>query len=181
MIYLIDGRSGAGKTTYASTLGLEVIHLDDFYPGWSGLAEASRMVARDVLDPIHPGFWRWDWDNNCRKEWVALPHRTDFVIEGVGAITEENIHAAYHYSQHHADQLRDVTQHPGTAALSASELSAHCRLIVLELDADERKRRALRRDPDYAEYWHMWAAQEDIHMATVGKLATRYPIEFLST
>ena len=42
---LIDGRSGAGKTTFAGLVGeatgFHVIHLDEFYPGWGGLIAVS--------------------------------------------------------------------------------------------------------------------------------------------
>ena len=65
---LIDGRSGSGKTTFAAALarltGHEVIHLDDFYPGWWGLNDAMSMVAHDVLHPTHPGYQRWNWETN---------------------------------------------------------------------------------------------------------------------
>ena len=92
---LIDGPSGSGKTTLANhigfVLGIQVVHLDDFYPGWGGLAEGARMVADDVLDPVAPGFWRWDWEQNKRAEWVPLVPGADLVVEGVGAVTEASI------------------------------------------------------------------------------------------
>lgn len=82
---LIDGPSGAGKTTLAlqigEALGIPVVHLDDFYPGWGGLAEGARMVAEDVLDLERPGYWRWDWERGCRGEWVALPPGGDVIVE----------------------------------------------------------------------------------------------------
>ncbi|MEO8095730.1 MAG: hypothetical protein ABI632_12485, partial [Pseudolysinimonas sp.] len=41
-VVLIDGRSGAGKTTLARELaplvGAQLVSLDDVYPGWDGLA-----------------------------------------------------------------------------------------------------------------------------------------------
>ena len=53
MIVLVDGPSGSGKTTLATRLGillrLPVIHMDDFYPGWSGLAAGSDIIAASVL------------------------------------------------------------------------------------------------------------------------------------
>ncbi len=50
-VVLIDGRSGAGKTTLARDLapmlGAQLVSLDDIYPGWAGLEAGSAAVARD--------------------------------------------------------------------------------------------------------------------------------------
>lgn len=135
---LIDGPSGAGKTTLANqigaALGIRVVHLDDFYPGWSGLAEGAAIVARDVLDPHAPGYWRWDWENDRRGEWVELDPDADVIVEGVGAVTRASIGKA---------------RKRGTVDT-----------LWVRADAEVRKRRALKRDPYYAEFWDMWAAQE---------------------
>lgn len=135
---LIDGPSGAGKTSLAAqigeALGIQVVHLDDFYPGWGGLAEGARMVAEDVLHPECPGFWRWDWERDRPSEWVPLDPAADLVVEGVGAVTEASIRAARRRGE--VDTVR-VTANAGT-----------------------RKARALNRDPGYAPRWEMWAAQE---------------------
>lgn len=137
---LIDGPSGAGKTTLANhigqALGIQVVHLDDFYPGWGGLAEGARMVADDVLDPATPGYWRWDWQQNTRGEWVPLVPGADLVIEGVGAVTEASIGRAK--ARGDVDTLRVIAA------------------------AETRKARALTRDPGYAPWWDMWAGQETL-------------------
>lgn len=137
---LIDGLSGSGKTTLANhigaALGIQVVHLDDFYPGWGGLAEGARMVADDVLDPVAPGFWRWDWERNERGQWVPLEPGADLVVEGVGAVTDASISKAK--ARGDLDTLRVV----------AAE--------------EKRKARALKRDPGYADWWDMWAEQEKI-------------------
>lgn len=137
---LIDGPSGAGKTTLANqighALGIRVVHLDDFYPGWNGLAAGARMVAEDVLDPRRPGFWRWDWQRNRRAEWVSLEPGADVIVEGVGAVTEASIGAAK--ARGDVDTLR----------VSAA--------------AATRKARAIERDPGYAPWWDMWAQQETL-------------------
>lgn len=138
---LIDGPSGSGKTTLAeqigNALGIRVVHLDDFYPGWGGLAEGARMVAEDVLDVANPGFWRWDWQRHRRGDWVALDPAEDLVVEGVGAITE--------------------------ASISKARMRGSVNTLRVTADAATRKHRALKRDPDYAPYWDMWAAQERLH------------------
>lgn len=137
---LIDGPSGAGKTTLANqigqALGIQVVHLDDFYPGWGGLAEGARMVADDVLDPATLGYWRWDWQQNTRGEWVPLVPGADLVIEGVGAVTEASIGRAK--ARGDVDTLRVIAA------------------------AETRKARALTRDPGYAPWWDMWAEQEKL-------------------
>ncbi|OIR41584.1 hypothetical protein BJP08_07505 [Corynebacterium sp. NML140438] len=135
---LIDGLSGAGKTTLAkqigAALGIPVVHCDEFYPGWNGLEEGARIVARDVLSLQDPGYWRWDWERNCRGEWVSLDPTSDLIVEGVGAVTEGSIVAA----------------------------RARGCVNTLWVDAAEslRRSRALLRDPEYARFWDMWAAQE---------------------
>lgn len=136
---MIDGRSGAGKTTLSRSLGeqlgWQVVHLDDFYPGWSGLAEGARMVATDVLHPTAPGFWRWNWQTQARGEWVRLDPTRPLIIEGVGALTHDSLHAA--------------SRHGGVFT------------IYVDCPAEVRKERALRRDPEFATWWDMWAAQEE--------------------
>ena len=137
---LIDGLSGSGKTTLANhigfVLGIQVVHLDDFSPGWGGLAEGARMVADDVLDPVAPGFWRWDWEKNTRAEWVPLVPGADLVVEGVGAVTDASISKAK--ARGDVDTLRVVAPE------------------------EMRKARALQRDPGYAPWWDMWAEQEKL-------------------
>lgn len=91
-VILLDGPSGSGKTTLAAELAtvwgeeLQVVHLDDIYPGWQGLAEASTAVWRDVLNP-EPGFRRWDWVADRPAEWVPLDPTLPILVEGCGALT----------------------------------------------------------------------------------------------
>ena len=145
---LIDGPSGAGKTTFAGAVGrltgLRVVHLDDFYPGWSGLSEASRMVVDDVLHPTRPGYRRWDWEADAPGEWVALDPRQSLVIEGVGAVT--------------------------AASISAAEDLGEVLTVRIDAPVDLRRTRALARDVGYEPFWEMWAAQEAVFYAEHGEV-----------
>ncbi|WJZ17573.1 hypothetical protein CGUA_04940 [Corynebacterium guangdongense] len=151
---LIDGPSGAGKTTYANRLGemtgWRVVHLDDFYPGWGGLAEGARMVVEDVLDPVDPGFTRWDWNNSRPAERVTLDPEASLIVEGVGAITKQSVAAAAKLGEVHTIHI--------TAA------------------SDARFRRAIARDPGYRAWWQMWARQEEAHFSGDGDVAAEETI-----
>src|SRR5665647_2953269 len=58
-VVAVDGPSGAGKTDFATALAgqlpsAQLLHMDDLYPGWSGLAQAvtdlhhwQRWAARE--------------------------------------------------------------------------------------------------------------------------------------
>jgi cytidylate kinase len=132
-VVLIDGRSGAGKTTLAHELAplidAQLVSLDDLYPGWDGLAEGSAAVHETVLRHREPGWRRWDWATSQPAEWHPVdPHRA-IVIEGCGALSRAN-RAPASYG------------------------------IWVELPADERRRRALEREPGFAPHWREWAAQE---------------------
>ncbi|WKD60847.1 hypothetical protein CCICO_04050 [Corynebacterium ciconiae DSM 44920] len=142
---LIDGRSGAGKTTLARWLaertGFQLIHLDDLYPDWTGLRAAGEIVARDVLAPTAAGYYRWDWEQHQPGTWRSVDAAAPMIVEGCGAITPATV-----------------------AAARARGLVA---TLFLDGDPALRKDRALRRDPDYAAFWEMWAAQEDEHIRSV--------------
>ena len=58
-VVTIDGYSGSGKSTLAAALarllpGWQVLHLDDWYPGWDGLA-AGTQVARRICEDLRAG------------------------------------------------------------------------------------------------------------------------------
>ena len=153
---LVDGPSGAGKTTFAAAVarrtGLRVVHLDDFYPGWSGLAAASRMVADDVLHPASPGYRRWDWVNGAPADWVPLDPGESLIVEGVGSVTEASVAAA--------GALGEVLT------------------VRINAPAQVRRTRALTLDTGYAPYWDMWARQEDQHFSAHGRVPVDFELEW---
>lgn len=135
---LIDGRSGAGKTTLARELaprlGAQLVSLDDLYPGWGGLAAGSSAVHESILRTEDPGWRRWDWVSARPAQWHPVDPERPLVIEGCGALSRAN------------------------RALATFG-------IWVELSAAERRRRALEREPEFAPHWREWAAQEREHAA----------------
>lgn len=158
---LIDGRSGAGKTTFAQLVGEEtgfhVIHLDEFYPGWGGLVEGSEMVKDSVLRMDNPGYFRWDWVKNEPGQWVDVDPESNLVIEGVGALTESNVEAS-------RDRYR-------AAKCSGEPVNREngCLTVWTEVPGAIRKERALARDPGFVDFWDMWARQEDEFMRVASR------------
>lgn len=155
-----DGRSGAGKTTFARRLGLatgfQVIHLDDFYPGWGGLVEGSKIVKSGILRKEDPGYYRWDWERDRPGEWVPLDPLADLIIEGVGSLTKQNVRAA-------------VLRGGGTVAEKGrGKATCPCLTVWIEASVQLRRTRALRRDPEFQKFWDMWAEQEDRFDANYG-------------
>ncbi|WP_029149758.1 hypothetical protein [Microbacterium indicum] len=144
---VIDGRSGAGKTTAARALvdawplpgGARLVSLDELYPGWGGLRAASPIAAgllRAHAEGLAGEYRRWDWE---REEWTPEAHVVDpgtaLVVEGCGALTAD--------------------------AAAFADLA-----VWMDGDAAERRRRALDRDGELFEpYWDMWAEQEREHIA----------------
>ncbi len=91
-VILVDGPAGSGKTTLAARLGdrlgAQVLHADDMYEGWTGLATLSDTLVHGVLEPLARaeagGFERWDWATSARAERIDVPPTDALVIEGVG-------------------------------------------------------------------------------------------------
>lgn len=140
-ITLVDGRSGAGKTTWARELAAReeatLLSLDEVYPGWDGLEAAEQHVLVHVVRPLAAGhaarYRRWDWTTASPADWVDVDATRPLVIEGCGAIGPE------------ARRLVD-------------------RAVWVELDDAERRRRAIERDGDlFAREWERWARQEEWH------------------
>ncbi len=138
-VVLLDGASGSGKTTLAAALAaawptpIRVVALDEFYPGWGGLAAASAMVAATVLRPQDPGYRRWDWEAGRPAEWVALDPDESLLVEGCGALT------------------------PASRALASAGI------WVVGNPAERKARALARDGEQFAPHWDEWAAQERAH------------------
>ncbi|MGB3732927.1 hypothetical protein [Microbacterium sp.] len=146
-VVIIDGRSGAGKTSLAARLirawplrtPVQLLALDSVYPGWDGLEQGAETVRQAVLIPHGRGLlgtWRrWDWERGEEAEAHAVDPALGLVVEGCGALTATPA------------RLGDVT-------------------VWVDGPRDSRRRRALARDGDgFRPYWDTWAAQEEAHIA----------------
>ena len=141
----VDGCSGAGKSRLTNRLARALgrapsVHLDFFYPGWDGLAEAVGLAVDWVAVPLttgRPARWRrYDWDAGRFAEWRETPWAPVVLLEGCGA---------------------------GSAALRPFTSTS----IWVDTPAPVRERRLrARRDwPRYAPHRARWAAQEEAHFA----------------
>lgn len=133
LVVLIDGHTGAGKTELATALAAEldalIVSLDDFYPGWGGLEVGSAMVRR-LVDPVDPGYRRWDWIAHAPGEWVPVPLDRALVIEGSGSLSAAN-----------------------------RELADYAVWVRLD-PVTRRERTVARDGERFLEHWDRWAAQE---------------------
>lgn len=153
----LDGRSGSGKTWLAEQLaapiGAPVIHLEDLYPGWDGLAGTARVLADWVTGPLghgRPARWRrFDWDAMSYAEWHTTGPAGVIILEGCGSIRT------------------------GLAATYAAR-------IWVEAPAATRHQR-LRDRPDWAAYEphaEQWARAEDrLYQAEQTRLSCDFIIE----
>jgi uridine kinase len=146
-VVIIDGRSGAGKTSLTARVirawplrtPVQLVALDSVYPGWSGLEQGAETVRQSLLIPHGRGLlgtWRrWDWELGEEAEAHAVDPALGLVVEGCGALTATPA------------RLGDVT-------------------VWVDGPRDSRRTRALARDGDgFRPYWDMWAAQEEAHIA----------------
>lgn len=146
-VVVIDGRSGAGKSSLAARVArawplrtpVQLLALDSVYPGWGGLERGAEIARESVLRPHGRGLigiWRrWDWEREEEAEAHAVDPALGLIVEGCGALTPASA------------ALADVT-------------------VWVDGPRDSRRHRALRRDGDgFRSHWNMWAAQEDAHIA----------------
>ena len=95
-VVTIDGYSGSGKSTLAAAIarlvnGWQVLHLDDWYPGWDGLeagADIARRIAADLRGGCTSSYEAWDWENGATGATIPVP-LAPTIIEGCGAIEAE--------------------------------------------------------------------------------------------
>ena len=95
-VVTIDGYSGSGKSTLAAALARlvsdwQVLHLDDWYPGWDGLeagADIARRIAADLRAGRASSYEAWDWENGTTGATIPVP-LAPTIIEGCGAIEAE--------------------------------------------------------------------------------------------
>ncbi|WP_308291721.1 hypothetical protein [Microbacterium jejuense] len=145
-VVLIDGRSGAGKSSLARALvsrwplrgRVQLVALDSLYPGWDGLDDGVELARELILTPHARGIvgvWqRWDWTTGEPAEAHAVDPSLPLIVEGAGLLT------------------------PATARLGDVR-------VWLESPAASRKNRALVRDGDaYRPHWDRWARQEQRHV-----------------
>jgi uridine kinase len=134
----VDGRSGAGKSTFARALAerldAPLLELEALYEGWDGLERGVELLADDVLAPLAVGQTafapQYDWQAQTWGPTRAVAPTPLLIVEGVGA--------------------------------GANRVAPYLSLLVwLELSDAERKARALARDGEtYRPFWDIWAAQE---------------------
>lgn len=137
----IDGRAGSGKTTIAGAVAralddCPVVHMDDIYPGWDGLAASIPILVADVLEPIAAGrparFRRWDWAADAPGAVCEIPAPATLVIEGVGSGARATV------------PYIDIP-------------------VWIDAPALVRKQRALARDGEiFAAHWDRWRDQEEL-------------------
>lgn len=146
----IDGPSGSGKTMLAALvaerLEVPVLHMDDIYPGWDGLADAVPLLVSQVLRPLSRGrrasYRHWDWARGRWGEHVEpVPAGAAYVLEGVGS-----------------------TVRPAGDYIAVK--------VWVEADPDVRFARGMARDGEaYRPHWQRWARQEEALFAADGTRA----------
>ncbi|MFJ5776234.1 hypothetical protein [Streptomyces sp. NPDC093094] len=153
-VLAIDGSSGAGKTTLAACVaarsGAGLFHMDDIYPGWTGLERGAQYLVDWILRPLaehRPAVWRrYDWHAGAYAETHTIRPGGPLIVEGVGS-----------YSLQSAPYLHSA--------------------VWVEADAQQRRTRVESRDGhSTTRTWSLWAAQEQMFHREHG---TREAADFL--
>lgn len=156
-LILVDGLSGAGKSSVASALAAalssaqarkwRVLGPDLWFPGWKGLRAAQEVTLALVenLRAGRPGMYRlWDWERSRALPPTEVRPGTPTIIEGCGALTRQ--------TRLFADFAVWVEAEGGGAV---------------------RKERALARDGEgYRPWWECWELQD------CGRLDSDRPLDF---
>jgi len=137
----VDGRGGAGKTTFANRLsvaadGAPVVHTDDF-ASWEEPVEWWPRLLEQVIERLVAGeparFRRYDWEARQLAEWCVVDPVPIVIVEGVSAGRRE-----------WAEHLSYV--------------------IWIETPRAVCLQRGIERDgPEAAALWNQWSAEEDAH------------------
>lgn len=133
---VIDGVSGAGKTTLAKAWAAQqdylVLHLDSWYPGWLGLAEGTN-IAEALLSGAIDRYPEWDWETQQVRRLVPVQSDRPWIVEGCGSLT------------------------PVTKAFADLTL-------WVDVPLEVGRERGLRRDgATYLPWWEKWHSQELEH------------------
>jgi uridine kinase len=153
-IILIDGKSGVGKTRLAvrlaGALDATLVHLDDGYHGWGGLAAGRDAMIETVVEPLTRGlpgrFRAWDWRRDIAGDFVDVPPADVVVIEGCGVST------------------------PTSRELSSTVLWVEC-------DETIRLERLSGRDRgEFNDYYPSWDVQVDAHIVQNNPIQTAHVV-----
>lgn len=143
LVLAVDGRSGAGKSTFAAALAdvldAAVLHTDDF-AWWHSAFDWRDLLIDHALTPLRRGesvdFRPPAWIERGRGGSIAVAARSVIVVEGVGAAQQA---------------MRPVID----------------RIVWVQSDPDEAERRGIERDlaerphPQEAKrFWDEWMAEE---------------------
>ena len=139
-----------GKTRLAvrlaGALDATLVHLDDGYHGWGGLAAGRDAMIETVVEPLTRGlpgrFRAWDWRRDIAGDFVDVLPADVVVIEGCGVST------------------------PTSREFSSTVLWVEC-------DETIRLERLSGRDRgEFNDYYPSWDVQVDEHIAQNDPMTT---------
>ncbi len=119
----------------------------------SGKSELATLLGLPVLrlDDVYPG-WNGLAAASQQLPGIIETRRWQRFDWATGELAE------WH-------ELPDTVVIEGCGALTPTTRARADHALWVELDAPERRRRALLREPSFAPHWHAWAVQEDAHIA----------------
>ncbi|MDO5747509.1 MAG: hypothetical protein Q4P66_07630 [Actinomycetaceae bacterium] len=174
---------------------IQIVHVEDYYPGWGGLAEGSRITAEQALLPrVNPTSVCADGTSHSSpralSEGFPLSEVDLGTASSLGANAMANRLKEDIASPDDTDTIGTLPGYrrwdwqsmtpaewveidplanlviEGCGALTKQTRQLADVAIWIDIPDDVRKQRALARDGDiFTPYWDMWAAQEDTHIA----------------